>query len=306
METMALAAHLGAGNVCEGAAVGMCMDFRFSIPTPLEHFESLVSSDDGFPLLEAAAAVACIEYPQLDTQQVLNEVDQLLGQLMESRDANSRSALTRLKALNHRFYVDWGFQGNSNDFYALDNSCLNAVLHRRRGIPVSLAVIWLELASALQLPAHGICFPGHFLLKVSVAEGQIVLDPLSGQSFSSNMLAEMLEPMQKAFHRVDEDDVPLGLYLQAASPRDIIVRMLSNLKEVYRSDKSWAKLIEVQNRLLVLQPSEWTELRDRGLAYAELGVHDRAREDLQQYLNQTGSPADAAHIRAALLDLQRM
>ena len=282
------------------------MDFSFSVPTPLEHFESLVQSDEHFPLLEAAAAVACIEYPQLDIQQVVNEVDQLLGQLRASRDANSRSALTRLKALNHHFYADWGFQGNPNDFYAPDNSCLNAVLHRRRGIPVSLAVIWLELAAELQLPAHGICFPGHFLLKVSVAEGQIVLDPLSGQSFSSSMLAEMLEPMQKAFHRVDEDDVPLGLYLQAASSRDILVRMLANLKEIYRSDKAWAKLIEVQNRLVILQPTEWTELRDRGLAYAELGVHDRAREDLQQYLNQSGAPEDAAQIRAALLELQRM
>ncbi len=280
------------------------MDFNFSIPTPLEHFASLVQSDDDFPLLEAAAALACIEYPQLDIQEVVNDVDKLMGQLRDSRDAQSRSALTRLKALNQRFYADWGFQGNPNDFYAPDNSCLNAVLHRRRGIPVALAVIWLELAGELQLPAHGICFPGHFLLKVSVAEGQIVLDPLSGQSFSSTMLAEMLEPMQKAFHRVDEDDVPLGLYLQAATSRDIIVRMLSNLKEIYRSDKSWAKLVEVQNRLLIVQPTEWVELRDRGLAYAELGVHDRAREDLQQYLNHSGNPDDAAQIRAALAELQ--
>ena len=280
------------------------MDFNFSIPTPLEHFSSLVQSDDDFPLLEAAAAIACIEYPQLDIQEIVNDVDKLLGQLRENRDAQSRSALTRLKALNQRFYADWGFQGNPNDFYAPDNSCLNAVLHRRRGIPVALAVIWLELAAELQLPAHGICFPGHFLLKVSVAEGQIVLDPLSGQSFSSAMLAEMLEPMQKAFHRVDEDDVPLGLYLQAATSRDIVVRMLSNLKEIYRSDKKWAKLVEVQNRLLIVQPTEWVELRDRGLAYAELGVHDRAREDLQEYLNHSGNPDDAAQIRAALAELQ--
>ena len=131
------------------------MDFSFSVPTPLEHFESLVQSDEHFPLLEAAAAVACIEYPQLDIQQVVNEVDQLLGQLRASRDANSRSALTRLKALNHHFYADWGFQGNPNDFYAPDNSCLNAVLHRRRGIPVSLAVIWLELAAELQRRSTG-------------------------------------------------------------------------------------------------------------------------------------------------------
>ena len=282
------------------------MNLSFSPPTPLEHFATLVQSDDNFPLLEAAAAIACVEYPQLDIQQVVNDVDQLFSHIKQNRDADSRSALARLKVLNHHFYGDWGFQGNPNDFYAPDNSCLNAVLHRRRGIPVSLAVIWLELAADLQLPAHGICFPGHFLLKVSVAEGQIVLDPLTGQSFSSSMLAEMLEPVKKAFHRVDEDDVPLGLYLQASSSRDIVVRMLSNLKEIYRSEKAWAKLIEVQHRMLILQPTQWEEMRDRGLAYAELGMHERARDDLQQYLNQTGNPADAAQICIALMELQKM
>ena len=282
------------------------MEFTYSLPTPLEHFAALVQSDGDFPLLEAAAAIACIEYPQLDIQQVVNDVDQLLGQLRENRDSASRSSLSRLKVLNQHFYSEWGFQGNPNDFYAPDNSCLNAVLHRRRGIPVSLAVIWLELAAELQLPAHGVCFPGHFLLKVSVPEGQIVLDPLTGQSFSSAMLAEMLEPVQQAFHKVDDDDVPLGLYLQPASPRDIVARMLSNLKEIYRSEKSWGKLVEVQDRLIVLQPEQWSELRDRGLAYVEMGMPDRARTDLEAYLSHADEAADAAQIKAALKDLQEM
>lgn len=282
------------------------MDLSFSLPTPLEHFSSLVQSDSEFPLLEAAASLACIEYPQLDVQQVLHEVDLLSGQLHSQRDSASQSALARLKFLNHMFYGEWGFQGNANDYYAPDNSCLNVVLHKRRGIPVSLAVIWLELAAELRLQVHGVGFPGHFLLKVSLPEGQVVLDPLTGQSFSSSMLAEMLESVRPPQLRALDDEVPLGLYLQPASPRDIVARMLGNLKEIYRTERNWPRLIEVQNRRVVLEPGLWAEVRDRGLAYAELGVKDRASADLGQYLEHAEGAGDAPEIRHRLELLQKM
>ncbi|MGE8318858.1 MAG: SirB1 family protein [Comamonas sp.] len=282
------------------------MDLSFSLPTPLEHFSSLVQSDSEFPLLEAAASLACIEYPQLDVQQVLNEVDQLIGQMRRHRDCESHSQLTRLKFLNHMFYSEWGFQGNANDYYAPDNSCLNVVLHKRRGIPVSLAVIWLELAAELRLQVHGVGFPGHFLLKVSLPEGQVVLDPLTGQSFSSSMLAEMLESVRPQQLRPLDDEVPLGLYLQPATPRDIIARMLGNLKEIYRSERNWPRLIEAQNRRIVLEPDQWTEVRDRGLAYVELGVKDRALVDLGEYLAHAEGASDVPEIRHRLDLLQKM
>jgi len=284
------------------------MDLSFSLPTPLEHFSSLVQSDSEFPLLEAAASLACIEYPQLDVQQVLHEVDLLAGQLRRPRagEGPGPSALARLKSLNHMFYGEWGFQGNANDYYAPDNSCLNVVLHKRRGIPVSLAVIWMELAAELQLQVHGVGFPGHFLLKVSLPEGQVVLDPLTGQSFSSGMLAQMLESVRPVPPYVSEDEIPLGLYLQPATPRDIIARMLGNLKEIYRSERHWPRLVEVQNRRIVLEPGQWSEVRDRGLAYAELGVRDRASADLGQYLQHVEDAADAPDIRRRLERLRNV
>lgn len=281
------------------------MDLSFSLPTPMEHFSSLVQSDSEFPLLEAAAALACIEYPQLDVQQVLHEVDLLAEQLHNQRESESQSQLVRLKFLNHMFYGEWGFQGNANDYYAPDNSCLNVVLHKRRGIPVSLAVIWLELAAELRLQVHGIGFPGHFLLKVSLPEGQVVLDPLTGQSFSSSMLAQMLESVRPPSQLLD-DEIPLGLYLQPAAPRDIIARMLGNLKEIYRSERNWPHLIDVQNRRVVLEPNLWSEVRDRGLAYAELGVRDRASADLGQYLAHVEGAGDVPEIRHRLELLQKM
>ncbi|KAF5303459.1 hypothetical protein FQA39_LY19023 [Lamprigera yunnana] len=201
-----------------------------------------------------------------------------------------------------------GFQGNPKRFLtAPDNAAERAVLHRRRGIPVSLAVIWLELAAELQLPAHGICaFPGHFLLKVSVAEGQIVLGSAVGAVvLLSTMLAEMLEPMQKAFHRVDEDDVPLGLYLQAATSREHHCAQCSrNLKEVYPQRTALGQMVEGAKRLLGIAATEWAELRDRGLAYAELGCTTAPEKKPTAVPDQSGNPDDAAQIRAALLELQ--
>jgi regulator of sirC expression with transglutaminase-like and TPR domain len=143
-----------------------------------------------------------------------------------------------------------------------------------------MAVVWLELAQGIGLTATGVSFPGHFLIKISLPMGQAVIDPLSGQSFSGEKLSEMLEP-----YRLTQDfEVPLGLYLQAAPARDILARMLRNLKEIFKSQKQWTHWLEVQERLIVLMPEAWTEYRDRGLAHAALANHSQALADLEHYL----------------------
>src|SRR3954469_3903147 len=121
------------------------MAFPFEAPSSLDYFRSLVQDDDHFPLLEAAASVAQDEYPDLDVQQVLGDVDQLLARL-KRRLPPDAAPLQRLRGLNQFYYRDLGFGGNANDYYDPDNSYLNAVLRTRRGIPISLAVVWLELA----------------------------------------------------------------------------------------------------------------------------------------------------------------
>ena len=128
---------------------------KLAVPTPLEYFASLVHSDDGFPLLEAAASIAQDEYPQLDIQQVQSEVDQLVARL-QRRLAQDAPALQRLRMLNQFFFADLGFGGNVNNYYDPENSYLNDVLRTRRDIPISLGVLWMELAHGIGLKAHGV------------------------------------------------------------------------------------------------------------------------------------------------------
>jgi len=256
-------------------------------------------------LLEAAISLAQDEYPELSVQQVLGEVDLLLARLMR-RVSEDTAPLQRLRMLNQFVYRDLGFAGNLNHFLDPDNSFVHLVLRTRLAIPTSLAVIWLELAQGIGLKAHGIVFPGHFLVKVNLVQGQVVIDPLTGQSLSREELFERLEPFRTSSGVLDEQDVSLGLYLQAAQPRDIIARMLYNLKEIHASQEDWPRLIAVLDRLIVLLPHVWTEYRDRGLAHAQAGHNGHALEDLETYLANAQAASDHAAIAARVAELRRI
>ena len=173
------------------------MDFKLEVPTALEYFASLVQSDEQFPLLEAAASLAQDEYPELDIQEVLDLVDQLSSRLRQRLPADA-GALQKLRLLNKFFFEELGFSGNLNNYYDPDNSYLHVMLRTRRGIPISLAVLWLELAQSIGLRAQGVGFPGHFLVKVRLPfpnEGQVVIDPFTGESLSKEDLSERLVPL---------------------------------------------------------------------------------------------------------------
>jgi regulator of sirC expression with transglutaminase-like and TPR domain len=213
--------------------------------------------------------------------------------------------LQRLRALNQFFFRDLGFGGNVNNYYDPDNSYLNAVLRTRRGIPISLAVLWLELAQGLGLKARGVNFPGHFMVKVNLPEGQVVIDPFTGQSLSREDLSERLEPYKRRNGLVDDFDVPVGLYLQAADSRDILARMLRNLKELHRTQEDWLRLVAVQDRLLVLLPQAWVEYRDRGLAWAELGEARLAVNDLEIFVEHAEDALERSAIDQRLSELRR-
>ena len=280
------------------------MSFKFEVPSPLQYFASLVQSDEHFPLLEAAVSLAQDEYPELDVQQVLGDVDQLLARL-KRRVPPDAPALQRLRALNQFFFVDLNFGGNVNDYYDPDNSFLHVLLKTRRGIPITLAVLWLELALGLDLDARGVAFPGHFMVKVSLPKGQVVIDPFTGQSLSREELSERLEPYRQRHDQGDDFEVPIGLYLQAAAPRDIIARMLNNLKEIHKLQQDWPRLIAVLDRLLVLHPHAWPEYRERGMAWAEQGEPQRALADLETYLAHAQDALDLDAVADRLADLRR-
>jgi len=281
------------------------MQINFAVPSPLQYFSSLVQSDAHFPLLETAISLAQDEYPDLDVEQVLGDVDQLLARL-KRRLPTDASELQRLRALNQFFFRDLGFGGNINDYYDPDNSYLNVVLRTRRGIPITLAVLWLELAVGMGLNARGVAFPGHFMVKVNLPKGQVVIDPFSGQSLSREELVERLEPFRLKSSIADEFEVPMGLYLQSAPPREIISRMLRNLQEIHKTQEDWPRLIAVQDRLIVLQPDAWPEYRDRGLAWAAQGEVAHAVADLETYLGHAEDALDLKAIAGRLAELRRV
>jgi regulator of sirC expression with transglutaminase-like and TPR domain len=276
----------------------------YDTPTPLEYFATLVASDEQFPLLEAAASLAQDEYPNLDVEQVLGDVDQLTARL-KRRFASDAAPIQRLRAINQFFYRDLNFAGNVNNYYDPDNSYLSAVLRTRKGIPISLAVLWIEVAQAIGLNARGVAFPGHFLIKINLPKGQVVIDPLDGQSLSREDLSERLDPYKRRSGLIDDFDVPLGLYLQPALPRDIIARMLRNLKEIHKTQEDWPRLIGVLDRIIVLLPQAWADYRDRGLAHAELGNYAQAVPDLETYLSKAEEAFDIDAIAERVAELRR-
>ena len=278
--------------------------FDYLTPTPLSYFASLVKDDDSLPLLEAATAIAQDEYPELDVQEVLDDVDQLLARLRR-RCADADDPLQRLRVLNQFFFKDLGFGGNVNNYYDPDNSFVNVVLRTRRGIPITLAVIWLELAQGLGLKARGVGFPGHFMVKVNLPDGQVVIDPFTGQSLSREEVSERIEPYKRRNGLVDDFDVPVGLYLQASPSRDILARMLRNLKEIHRSQEDWLRLIAVLDRLVIVLPDAWVEYRDRGLAWAAMGEVTQALTDLELYVDQTDDATDRETIQQRVNALRR-
>ncbi len=275
---------------------------RFEVPTALQYFTSLVAEDDGFNTLEAAISLAQDEHPRLDPQGVLAQIDALAERLKRRVPADA-VVLQKLRFLNRYFFQDLGFAGNVNDYYDPRNSYVHEVLAKRRGIPITLALLYIELASQIGLSARGVSFPGHFLVKLRAAKGEVVIDPMSGQSLSREELEQRLQPYRRQHGLTGENEVPLGLFLQTAGPRDVIARMLRNLKEIHRAAEEWPRLLAVNERLVVLLPRAWEERRDRGLTLAQMGRSSAAADDLGLYLRHMPEADDAAAVRARLQHL---
>jgi regulator of sirC expression with transglutaminase-like and TPR domain len=160
----------------------------------------------------------------------------------------------------------------------------------------------MELAQQIGLQVKGISFPGHFLMKLSIQSGEIILDPFNGVSLSREDLEERLEPFLEQQNSSAER--PLARYLQTAHPREILVRMLRNLKTLFVEHELWPRVLGVQQRLVILLPEDITERRDRGLVYANLECPMAALQDLEAYLSERPYATDADLLREKLPDLR--
>lgn len=233
------------------------MSYQLPQVNSLAYFESLVSSEQSFPLLEAAACLVHVEDDAADVEAVLEEMDHLVS-LLAKRTRPDMDTLERIRVVNHFFFDECRFTGNVNHYDDPQNSFLSQVIRTRRGIPVSLAVIWLELAQSVGLDAHGVNFPGHFLVKVNLPHprgAKLVIDPFSGHVLArEDLLVRLVNWMpgtQIDAHSAAVDHA-LSQCLGDANPKDIVARMLRNLEEIYRRIDSPASLKAVEDRQAVL------------------------------------------------------
>jgi regulator of sirC expression with transglutaminase-like and TPR domain len=254
--------------------------------------------DDSLELDRAALLIAAEEYPQLDVEAYLRQLDRLAEEARR-RLADEGDAFRRLLTLANFLFQDCGFGGNAADYYDARNSFLNDVIDRRKGIPITLSVLLMEVARRLGLTVFGVGMPGHFIVKFFDASqeevSEIFLDPFNGGRLLSEddcrrMIAEM-SGGTLGFNRS---------LLAVSSKTQILARMLQNLKGIYTRAADHHKTLAVIERLLLISPGAPGEVRDRGLACAALGRHAQARADLEAYLSAMPHAEDANRIRETL------
>jgi regulator of sirC expression with transglutaminase-like and TPR domain len=234
---------------------------------------------------------------------VLDQIDQW-GKKLKQRITPDTPPIQRLQLLKHFFYNELGFGPNPNDFYAPENSYLHQIIENRRGIPISLAILMMELGQQIGLNIRGVSFPNHFMMRISLQQGEIIMDPLNGESLSKNQLQEMLDPYLDAKGYRGELSLPLNIFLRVSSSREILSRFMRNLKMIYSEDERWERLLGIQERLVILLPDAVEEVRDRGLIFAQLEYVRPAIADLHHYLSEMPGAEDAADIREHIATLE--
>jgi regulator of sirC expression with transglutaminase-like and TPR domain len=264
--------------------------------------ELLSRGEGGFRLAEAALAVALDEYPALDTAACLARLDAMAAELAQDLPAGA-SLEARLEALNRLLFERHGFAGNSRDYYDPRNSLLNDVLERRTGIPITLSIVYMDVARGAELTLEGISFPGHFLVGCPVAGGKLVLDPYAGGAALGR--EELETRLAQLYGAAVLERVDVAELLEPAAGRDILGRMLRNLKAIHLKRRDLPRALAAIERLLLVQPEMTVELRDRGLVYLDMECYRGALDDLERYLGLEPEAADADEIRGRVVDLSR-
>jgi len=256
--------------------------------------------EEDIDLGEAALLIAKNAGQDIDVGHYLSRIDQLAGQLA-ARLPREASDTDRILALNTFLFRDLGFGPNAEDYYDLRNSFLNEVLERRLGIPISLSVLYMEVGRRIGLPLQGVNFPGHFLVKCTLAEGSVILDPYArGISLSVQELQQRLREARGG----EVSRAILAGMLVSAGKKQILARMLRNLKGIYLRRHEHAQALLASDWVIALAPTDAVEVRDRGLLYLQLECFRAALEDLQRYLKLVPDAADADEIRTRVLELR--
>ena len=247
--------------------------------------------EEDISLAEASLYIAGDEYPDLDAQAYLSALDEM------AREARGR--LTRiddtgdtLRRLSEYLFLHLGFQGNDRDYYDPQNSYLNRVIDRKLGIPITLSIVYMEVARRLGLVLEGIGLPGHFILRHGPPEWELYVDPFNGGELLSRADCERL--VQATFHGQAEfhDE-----FLLPCTRRAILVRVLSNLRNAYGHREDYRKALAATERIAIVQPGVARTFRDKAALHVQLGEHRLAAESLQTYLDTSPTADDAEHVR---------
>ncbi|MEA5626158.1 SirB1 family protein [Nostoc sp. UHCC 0251] len=260
-------------------------------------YQEIQQSDEHIDLAKAALYIAQEEYPKLDPEEYLNALDTMASELQE-RLPDSRYPLRIVQSINQYLYEDLKFSGNKIDYYDPRNSFFNDVIDRRLGIPITLALVYLEVARRIDFPMVGVGMPGHFLIRPDIEDIEIFVDAFNGGEiiFAQDCEERLSQLYQQPVTLQPE-------FLAVVSNRQFLARMLTNLKFIYLKQQELEKTLAAVERILLLFPNLTLELRDRGLISYKLGNYPQAVDDLQNYLAKVPDAEDASVIRRLLTEL---
>jgi len=246
--------------------------------------------DDSVTLDVATLQLATIEYPEVTTEPFLELLDSHANELGERVEGMSEGE-EFVGAMNEYFFDELGFEGNKEDYYDPANSCLNEVLTRRKGIPITLSVVCMEIARRLERPLFGVALPGHFILKFDDGAFAAFIDPFNaGQLLGESECFDLAR--QASGVEIPRDES----LLQPAANRQIVVRMLNNLRSAYIMREQPRKLLKVLDLLIQSDPNSAEEYRQRGLVRARLDMMVPARQDLEKYLELAPDSPDRLEV----------
>ncbi|HUF42792.1 MAG TPA: transglutaminase-like domain-containing protein [Verrucomicrobiae bacterium] len=270
------------------------------VTDPYQAFRQAVDRpEEQIDLGRAALTIALPDYPNLDLSAYLIRIDELAVQVAHRAGAEADDHRT-LAALNHVLFTEHGFCGNRDDYYDPKNSFLNEVLERKTGIPISLSVLFIEIGRRVGMDLAGVGFPGHFLVRCRRPGDEVVIDPFSGGALRSRSDLEcMLRDLYGGHVRLTSE------LLHPVSKKQILKRMLGNLRAVYLKKNDLVKCLSVFDRLIILDSGSAVDFRDRGMVYVRLECAAQAREDFQTYLRLAPHAEDAGAIREQIIQLGR-
>jgi regulator of sirC expression with transglutaminase-like and TPR domain len=269
-----------------------------------EAFAGLVGpeiEEEKIDLLRAALTVARAEYPDLDCDAYVTRVEEL-ARRAEARISEIGDAEQTIAAINHVLFAEAGLHGNRKDYYDPRNSFLNDVLDRGLGIPITLSVIYMDVGRRLGFPLFGVGMPGHFLLKHYDIDGkETLIDCFNGGDILS------AQDCQRRLDEIYSGQMTLRPEFRfAVSRRQILTRILNNLKTIYMAARSFRKMLPLVDLVLVMYPRSPEDVKQRAMLRYSLGQSKGAAEDLENYLKMSPDASDADEIRQTALSIRRM